>query len=635
MARIGRAMTRQIDQEELMIGGQKFSEWPPAVPILGETVGEHESLPITGGHLRQRHTDDRSSGYVDPVTITDAATFCATLVDEWARAGITDAFVAPGSRSTPLALALAADNRVRVHVFHDERAASFAALGHGLASEVPAVTLCTSGTAAAHFHAAIIEADLSSVPMIVCTADRPPELWDVGAPQTIDQTHLFGPAVRFFAEPGVPDTAAAASWRSLASRAVAEANGWSSRPGPVHLNLSFRDPLVGRPGPLPVGRDGVQPWHDVARRAPNDGTADALPPMVVDGKAVSGVIIAGAGTTDPSTVIALAERLGWPVLADHRSGCRASPASVSHFDALLRSGRFGDAQRPAIVVRFGEALASKVVSQWLAAGSAEIVAVADRGRWSDPERMAGVVVDTGAITGLLRSIDANVEPAGDLGRWRQADGAAAAAIAEVLAMDEATGTGGATAEVAIARSVVADVPSGGALVVASSMPVRDVEWYGPPRDDIDVFANRGANGIDGTVATAIGVALTGRPTTVLLGDVAFLHDSAALIGLASRELELRLVVIDNDGGGIFSFLPQAELLDAPTYEQLFGTPHGTDLATLSIAHGLAVETGPDPDRGSARGITVEIVPSNRDRNRDGHRTINDAVIEAVENLTLG
>ncbi|MGI9615858.1 MAG: 2-succinyl-5-enolpyruvyl-6-hydroxy-3-cyclohexene-1-carboxylic-acid synthase [Acidimicrobiales bacterium] len=574
------------------------------------------------------------------MTITDAATFCATLVDEWARAGITDAFVAPGSRSTPLALALAAEDRLQVHVFHDERTASFAALGHGLASEIPAITLCTSGTAAAHFHAAVVEADLSSVPMIVCTADRPPELWDIGAPQTIDQTHLFGRSVRFFAEPGVPDAVASTSWRSLASRAVAEALGWSSRPGPVQLNLSFRDPLVGQPGPLPAGRDGAQPWHKVTRHAPSAGqaralprtTAGALPSLVTDGKAVSGVIIAGAGTSEPSAVTALAERLGWPVLADHRSGCRSSPASINHFDALLRSSPFADAQRPAIVIRFGEALASKVLSQWLASTSADLIAVVDRRRWSDPERMAGFVVDTATIMDLLRSIT-GADPADDLDRWREADDAAATAIADVLAIDEASGTAPATTEVATARSVVADVPAGGALVIASSMPVRDFEWYGPPRDDIDVFANRGANGIDGTVATAIGVALTGRPTTVLLGDVAFLHDSAALIGLANRDLDLRIVVVDNDGGGIFSFLPQAELLDAPTYEQLFGTPHGTDLAALSIAYGLTVLTGDTrPGEGRAQRITVEVVPSSRERNRDAHRTINDAAIDAVENL---
>ncbi len=583
------------------------------------------------------------------MTITDAATFCATLVDEWARAGVSDAFVAPGSRSTPLALALATDDRLRVHVFHDERAASFAALGHGLTTGRPAVLLCTSGTAAAHFHAAVIEADLSSIPMIVCTADRPPELWDVGAPQTIDQTHLYGSAVRFFAEPGVPDGSAAGSWRSLGSRAVAEATGWSSRPGPVHLNLSFRDPLVGSPGPLPPGRSDDRPWHQIGAQSSTSGRPSGaplpveLPPLVRAGRAVSGVIIAGAGTPDPSTVLALAGRLGWPVLADHRSGCRADTATdlatatdtvesagaaVSSFDSLLRVPEFARSVQPALVLRFGEALASKVLGQWLADLGAETVSVIGRTRWSDPDRITGTTLVGPDIPGrLLDSLPDTVEPADDLARWRRADDVATRAVAEALA----AGPGAPVSEIEIARRVVASVPAGGALVAASSMPVRDVEWFGPPRADIDVFANRGANGIDGTIATAIGVALTGRPTTVLIGDVAFLHDSTALIGLTGRTIDLRIVVIDNDGGGIFSFLPQAELLEPAVYEQLFGTPHGTDLEALALAHRLTVTDVGSIDDPPA-GVTVTIVTSNRSANATTHRRLNDAVAAAVTRL---
>ena len=583
--------------------------------------------------------DDATTRYVWPVPTTDAATFCATLVDEWARAGVTDAFVAPGSRSTPMALALAAEERFTLHVFHDERAASFAALGHGLAAGAPAVALCTSGTAATHFHGAVVEADLSSVPMIVCTADRPPELWDIGAPQTIDQTHLFGSTVRFFAEPGVPDGATAGSWRSLASRAVAEAAGWSGRPGPVHLNLSFRDPLVGDPGPLPPGRSDSKPWHEVRRRTtkgqagdPVEGSpttvepdAGVVPMLVRDGRSTRGVIIAGAGTAEPPAVVALAERLGWPLLADHRSAARSGPCAIRHFDALLRNERFAAAVEPDVIVRFGDALASKVLTQWLAATDAHVVAVNEDGRWSDPERIVSTVITgtgtgTGTAAELLRWLPDTVEPSPDLDRWRCADDAAATVIAAELG-DRADD------EIAIARAVVALVPTGGALVVASSMPVRDVEWYGPTRPDIDVFANRGANGIDGTIATAIGVASTGRSTTVLLGDVAFLHDSSALVGLAARTIDLQVVVIDNDGGGIFSFLPQAELLETPTYEQLFGTPHGTDLTALAAAHGLTVAPWPPPMDG---GITITVVTSGRAQNAASHRRINDAVAAAID-----
>lgn len=558
---------------------------------------------------------------------TDTATFCATLVDEWHRHGVTAAFVAPGSRSTPLALALAADDRFAVHVFHDERSASFAALGHGLATGRPAVVLCTSGTAATHFHGAVVEADLSSVPLLVCTADRPPELWSVGAPQTIDQTHLYGRAVRWFAEPGPPDAVTAGSWRSLASQAAAEALGWSGRPGPAHLNLSFRDPLVGEPGSLPPGRPDGAPWHRVGTSASvvDDADIDRVAATLVDGSgAVDGVIVAGAGTPDPKAVAALADRLGWPVLADHRSGCRDAGNAIRYFDGLLRTDAFSR-WRPPVVIRFGEALSSKVLGQWIdrsvSAGTI-VVWIGAGTRWSDPERAAAVLLDDPtAPSGLADRLPTDVVPSSAAARWRKADDAAAAAVAETLAGAELD-------EIQVATAVVESVPPGGALVVSSSMPVRDVEWYGPNRADLDVYANRGANGIDGVVSTAIGVALSGRPTTVLIGDVAFLHDSTALVALALRAIDLRIVVVDNDGGGIFSFLPQATELDRHRYEQLFGTPHGTDLASLAAAHHLPVE--PWPPAGPPSGVTVTFATTDRAANADLHRRINAAIAAAVD-----
>ncbi|MGF1595873.1 MAG: 2-succinyl-5-enolpyruvyl-6-hydroxy-3-cyclohexene-1-carboxylic-acid synthase [Acidimicrobiales bacterium] len=636
--------------------------------------------------------------------VTAAATFCTTLADEWVRGGVTDAFVAPGSRSTPLALALAADDRLRLHVCHDERVAAFAALGHGLVTGRPAVVVCTSGTAATHFHAAVVEADLSSVPMVVCTADRPPELWDVGASQTIDQTHLYGDAVRFFAEPGVPDDVVAGSWRSLASRLVVEALGQTSRPGPVHANLAFRDPLVGRPGPLPPGRHDDRPWHRVEALRPPGPDELASPPaggadvgagagaddravarlgsyvragvtagvsagarelagrlVGPHGRARSGVIVAGSGTDEPWAAAALAERLGWPLVADHRSGCRTASAAVAHADALLRSERFAATVRPEVVVRIGEPLASKVVSQWLSASGAEVLWLGGAVRWSDPERLVGrALVGPEVTSAVLAALPVDVSRSDALERWRAADEAAAKAVAAVLADADPTN------EITVARAVIAGLPPGAVLVTSSSMPVRDVEWYGAAgpgamADGVEVHANRGANGIDGVVSTAIGVALTGRPTTVLIGDVAFLHDSNALIALGRRQrpdgqaLDLHLVVVDNDGGGIFSFLPQASLLGADRFEALFGTPHGTDLATLVRAHGLPVTTGTDDlvggsglgglgslgglgggSEGAAStsvangGVRVTIVTSDRTANVALHDRVNRAVVAAVE-----
>jgi len=511
------------------------------------------------------------------------ATFCATLVDEWARAGVTDAVVCPGSRSTPMALALAADDRVRVHVHHDERSGGFMALGLGRATGRPAVVLTTSGTAAVEVHPAVVEAHLDRVPLVVVTADRPPERRDVGAPQTVDQTHLYGRSARWFIDPGPPDLSVQYTWRSLGARVVAEATG--SPAGPVHLNLPLREPLVGSALTLPAARADGAPWHRVLGRreagaADVRATADLLRP------ATRGVVVAGSGVADPGGVLALAEALGWPVLADPRSGCRVDrPSVIAHGDALMRAEsplRDVDA-----VLRFGAPPASKVMGQWLASLPGPQVLVERDGAWLDPDRTAALVVaaEPGTFARQLAPLVSSVTTTttGWMQAWRRADDAVEAMLVEVL-----DGPGPVT-EPGVARAVTAAVPSGGALVVSSSMPVRDVEWFAGSRDGLTVHANRGANGIDGVVSTAIGVALSGVPTALLIGDVAFLHDSNGLLGLAGRNVALVIVVVDNDGGGIFSFLPQATTLDPARFELLFGTPHGVHLGELVAAHGLALQ----------------------------------------------
>ncbi len=577
---------------------------------------------------------------MSPSTSPTAATFCATLVDEWARAGATSAFVAPGSRSTPLALALQADRRIRVQIFHDERAAGFAALGHAMATGQPSLVTCTSGTAAAHLHAAVIEADLSAVPLIVCTTDRPPELWDVGAPQTVDQTRLFGNAVRFYTEPGVAVEEMSGAWRSLGARLVAEATGGTGVPGPVHINLSFRDPLVAEPGPLPPGRSNNQPWHADLRSVAGAAAGEAeVADVWARLRGLDGVLIAGQGTSDPASVLALGRALGWPVLADHRSGCRAENQAIAHFDPLLRSKRFAEARRPDVVIRFGQPLASKFLSQWLSGLEADTISALAQTDWIDPERIASLVVnEAGLARALLARIPADYRPSNEAEKWERADAIAEQAIVESLS------AAGVVTEPGLARSVVQSVPEGGSLLVASSMPVRDVEWFAPNRRGIRVYANRGANGIDGLVATATGIALSGSPTTLLIGDVAFLHDSSALIALRDRPISLTIVVVDNDGGGIFSFLPQARQLDGETFERLFGTPHGTDIAALCRAHGLEVETwdeqdGAQPDDGRAEarpqsaagGVRVIVAKTTRAGNIADHDRLNEAVVTAIEN----
>ena len=488
-------------------------------------------------------------------------TACTTLVDEWVRCGVGHAVIAPGSRSTPIALALAERSELAIHVVHDERVAAFVALGLGL-DGMPAVVVCTSGTAAANFHPAVVEAGLSEVPMIVCTADRPPELRGIGSPQTIDQLELYGRSVRWFHDAPPPDAADPADWRPLAQRVFATAAA-----GPVHLNLPFREPLVGEVDavPAPIG-----PPLPVPRGIATNG------PVVAEHDRQRGVIIAGGRSgVDPGAIAVLAERLGWPILADPLSGLRDAPNAVTSFDSLLRHRAFADAHAPEVIIRFGRAPASKILSQWTVRTGAPVLQVGGPGV-VDPERNVAAYC---MLDDLQRLSGANATPW--MARWRHADDRADRAIAGMIAETGVT-------EPAVARVVADELPGEAELVVASSMPVRDLEWFGGRR--ARAHANRGANGIDGVLSTALGRALPGRPTVALLGDIAFVHDSNALVALPSRAVDLRIVVIDNGGGGIFSFLPQATTLTPDRFEQLFGTPHGTDLEGLAAAHGLRART---------------------------------------------
>ncbi|MEZ5298102.1 MAG: 2-succinyl-5-enolpyruvyl-6-hydroxy-3-cyclohexene-1-carboxylic-acid synthase [Ilumatobacteraceae bacterium] len=531
------------------------------------------------------------------------ATCCATLVDEWVRCGVRHAVVAPGSRSTPLAIALAERDELALHVVHDERVAAFVALGLGL-DGTPAVLTCTSGTATANFLPAVVEAGLSNVPMIVATADRPPELRGVGAPQTIDQLELYGRSVRWFHDARVPDEADPASWRPLAQRVFATAAA-----GPVHLNLPFREPLLGRVGELP---EPIGPPLPVPR-----GVATSGPATEYDRQ--RGVIVAGGRSgVDPVAVEALADRIGWPILADPCSGLRGTANSVNAFESMLRYRDFADAHAPEVVVRVGRAPASKTLSQWIARSGAPVLQVGGPGV-VDPDRNVTAfcsIDDLAALTG-----------AGNtpwMARWRHAAQRADAAIEAGLAAGPS--------EPAVAAAVAAaSAAIDGELVVSSSMPIRDVEWFGGVTGR--VHSNRGANGIDGVMSTAVGRALLGGPVFVLIGDIAFAHDSNALVALRQRGVDLRIVVIDNAGGGIFNFLPQASALPAERFEQLFGTPHGTDLVALAAAHGLdaaSVETLDDlRSRLSIVGPTVTRVATDRVANVALHDDLHAAVATAL------
>ena len=588
--------------------------------------------------------------------------FALTLVDELARAGVTDACLAPGSRSAPVALALAEHPGIAVHVHLDERSAAFFALGAAKRSGRPAVVLCTSGTAAANLHPAVLEADHARTPLLVLTADRPPELRGTGANQATDQLKLYGQAVRWFCEVGVPgdDPAAGRYWRSLASRAWAEASGPPA--GPVHLNLAFADPLVPTGPPAPAaggwprlggapapGRPGGAPWT-----AAPPGVRSAAPGEVAAlAEAVRanprGVLIAGWGSDlDPGAVDAFAAASGWPVLADPLSGSRRGPAAVSTYDGLVRAPRFAAAHRPTLAVRVGAAPTSKALTAWLDESIGQVVVDPSAG-WLDPGRTATLrlTADPSALLAATATLLAGHGPA----PWRGTEGPAPGSLppgpwlpawleAERAAREAIDGLLDEWAEPfegRVARDLVGWMPAGGTLVVGSSMPVRDVDAFARPREGLRFVANRGLSGIDGFVATALGVAAAGNePVAALCGDLALLHDASGLLGAAGRPRGAVLVVCDNDGGGIFSFLPQAEL-PGDLFEPLFGTPHELDLTALAAAARVparvvekAADLVPALDAALAGGGTeLVLVRSDRAANLARHRALAEAVAVAV------
>jgi 2-succinyl-5-enolpyruvyl-6-hydroxy-3-cyclohexene-1-carboxylate synthase len=545
---------------------------------------------------------------------------------------VVTAAVSPGSRSTPLALALAADGRLRVEVFLDERSAAAFALGAAKASGRPAVVLTTSGSAATLLHAAVVEARHARAPLLAVTADRPPELRDTGAGQAIDQLKLFGATVRWFAEVGVPEDAPGAGryWRSVAARAVAEALGPPA--GPVHLNMAFREPLVPTGEPLveAAGRPEGAPWVSSTARpaAPHPDDVERLAAMVA--AAPRGLVVAGWGAgTDPAAVHRFATAAGWPVLADAVSGLRCGPA-ISTYDALLRHQPFAASHRPDLVIRLGAAPTGRAASGWLDESVRQVLVDPDRA-WLDPQRAAAtrVVTDPGA---LLDAVAARLRP--PPAAWAD-DWAAAESVARA-AIDELLDSWAAPFEGRVARDVVTALPGGATLVAGSSMPVRDLESFAPSRDGLAYIGNRGASGIDGFTSTVLGVAAARpRPVAALSGDLALLHDLGGLLNAGRRGIDATIVVLDNDGGGIFSFLPQAG--GADHFERLFGTPHGTDLTAVAAAFGVAAErvtsaAGVVPALEgalAAGGVRLVVVPSDRVDNVNRHRRVWATVAAAL------
>jgi 2-succinyl-5-enolpyruvyl-6-hydroxy-3-cyclohexene-1-carboxylate synthase len=598
---------------------------------------------------------------MDPTNANTA--LASAFVEELARGGLTRAVVSPGSRSTPLAVALWREPAIEVTVIVDERSAAFFALGAAQATGEPVALLCTSGTALANYHPAVAEADLSALPLIVLSADRPPELRDVGAGQVIDQIKTFGEAVRWFCEVGTHDAddAGLLHMRSVAARALARSRG-EIRPGPVHLNFPWREPL----SPIPVevavtatdplalqGREGSRPLTAVTRvdLEPTGFVLDEIAGHI--GDAIAGVIIAGR-QTDPELrepLARLARASGFPILAEPTSQMRLGPHDrsyvVSTYDALLRDEHWAKGVVPELVLRFGEIPTSKPLRQWLTASGADQIVVDPTGGWNEPTGRAAAIVRADP-TECASGWAARLEGPGGEQRpapraWLDAEATALAAISAELtppadsaasSIADINANGSAIEEAALHLALGRAHRDGDLVYTSSSMPIRDQESFlAPGPADVLLLCNRGANGIDGLISSGIGAAqASGRPTTIVTGDLGLLHDIGSLAALRDVATPVRIVVIDNGGGGIFHFLPQQKTLGAAEFEALLGTPRGVSVERAAALFDLPyrrLESLADLPAALAAGTGLIEVRTDRQTNVAAHRRVTERVLATL------
>ena len=524
------------------------------------------------------------------------------LVDELARGGLTDFVLSPGSRSAPFAFALDAEPRIRLHVHPDERSAAFVALGIAHATGRPAAVVVTSGSAVANLYPAVVEADAAGVPLLLLTADRPPELRDTGADQTIHQPGMFGGAVRWAVDLGVAEDRADAVvlWRRTAARALAEASGLSGPPGPVHLNVPFREPTVpttddGRTvgvaftTPLDAGVPAgiARPAVTLASASRRLTDADIAALATRFAAVERGLLLVGSGAQDHATadaVHALARVTGWPVLAEGHTAARHRDGALRAWPHLVEHAVFRASHRPELVVRLGRTTLTRALGSMLATAASEVVIDA-HGRWWDPNRTMRELWAADPVDTLTRIAEALAMSTGSVwgDEWREADARVVAALSDHVA------GGGGHDGVRTVHATLEAAALGAHVVVASSMAIRHLDRQTGRREDLVWFANRGAAGIDGTVSTALGVAVasavTSRtPVIAIVGDVALLHDTNAWLLAADAEaIDLSVIVLDDDGGTIFDLLPPGAF---PSQRRLFATPHGRDIADLAALHRL-------------------------------------------------
>lgn len=544
------------------------------------------------------------------------------------RANITDVVISPGSRSTPLALLFVENKQMDCYINIDERSAAFFALGLAKSSKKPVVLLCTSGTAAANYYPAIVEARLSRVPLIVLTADRPHELRDVGAPQTIDQIHLFANHVKWFQEMAIPENRSQLIRYATTSGIRAATESMKDAPGPVHLNFPFREPLI--PNLTAVDFDDEKSI-DATHIGTLQLSTEQYELYAKKWKNITkGLIVCGQIDQNDlaQEIISLSEALGFPILADPLSQLRSGhPAHtvIENYDAILKTEGIPDAFIPEFIIRMGGTPVSKPLALYLDKYSHIEQVMIDGGMgWRDPHHNLSEMIycdETIFCKKMASIIDSKEKDSNWLEQWRQMNVIAQ----DVVHQHVETAS---FYEGSVVYSFLQTIPDGSTVFVGNSMPIRDIDTFMQQTDkQIKIMCNRGANGIDGVISTAIGAAIHSKPLYLLIGDLSFYHDLNGLLVAKMHELDINIIVLNNNGGGIFSYLPQSK--EKQHFETLYGTPTGLDFShvirmyegTFTRVHDLPTFTEELVRLEESNGIQVIEVPTERETNTNNHRQL--------------
>jgi 2-succinyl-5-enolpyruvyl-6-hydroxy-3-cyclohexene-1-carboxylate synthase len=572
--------------------------------------------------------------------------FTAAFVNELVQTGVCDVVVSPGSRSTPMAMMMAEHPEIKIHLLVDERSAGFFALGIAKATKKPVALLCTSGTAGANYYPAVIEASYSRVPLIVLTADRPHELREVGAPQAIDQIHLYGKHVKAFFEMPIPEKEKSVIRyaRMTCGRAVATALNHPT--GPVHLNFPFREPLIPKLDDPYLFKNEEREGKFVQIETGNWSLTQRQYQDIANKLEANrnGIIVCGAIDNDEfaNAIVALAEKLNFPILADPlsqlRSGKHKSELIVDCYDNFLRSSEAKSYLEADVILRFGAMPVSKALSIFLKENNHAIHIVVDGGSgWRDPSALATEMIFCDELTfcqSMLAMIPEKQQNR-NLDKWLAINTHTKEqmfAVRDIVEMDEGK-----------LFTLLADIlPSDSTLFVGNSMPIRDLDsFFYNNQKSIKVMANRGANGIDGIVSSAMGAAVYSKPLYLILGDLTFYHDLNGLLASKLLNIDITIIIVNNNGGGIFSFLPQAN--HPKNFELLFGTPLDLDFQHAVKMYGGTYTKAENWNdfltafemTKTVNGLKVIEVPTNREKNVLEHRKLWNSVSREMESLIKG